>query len=242
KLIKGKQPKWYNKIRDLISRQENLSISEERVNLYIIINRTKNIIKGVWIQTNKELIGKVKSVKDNMVTLSHWNKEDNIIRDKYSECKSHIATKMTTGLIRKQIKNVTRLMVNQKKRIYKNLEEINKAFRMRKKKEEEYPKEIFMSKIEKKSWNYIKNFKNVEEILWKKHREIAHKKKREYEVIVKKANKEKKTNTSIIIIDKDGIEVIKIENETWLSEEKIEDALKEALEETEKDREMTMEE
>src|SRR6185312_9904753 len=66
-----------------------------------------------------------------------------------------------------------------------------------------------------------KNFRNIEQILLKKHEEIMYKKEVEYEVILKKRDRREETNPLVTILDKNKIEGITIENEYWLSEAKI---------------------
>ena len=83
------------------------------------------------------------------------------------------------------------------------------------------PREVFMSKQEKRAWRFIKNFRNIEQILLKKHEEIMYKKEVEYEVILKKRDKRKETNLIATILDKNKTEGIMIENEYWPSEAKI---------------------
>ncbi|CAG8821121.1 22071_t:CDS:1, partial [Gigaspora rosea] len=106
----------------------------------------------------------------------HWNIEGNNITEKCVGCIEHIATRTTAGTMMKLIKDVTPLTENHKRRIYGNIADIIMAFRRRKKQEERFAKEIFMSKSTIRSWRFIKNFRNMDKVLMKKHEEIGNKK------------------------------------------------------------------
>ncbi|CAG8821242.1 4289_t:CDS:1, partial [Gigaspora rosea] len=54
-----------------------------------------------------------------------------------------------------------------------------------------FAKEIFMSKSTIRSWRFIKNFRNMDEVLMMKHEEIGNKKEVEVEVIIEKTGKKK---------------------------------------------------
>ncbi|CAG8679296.1 1801_t:CDS:1, partial [Paraglomus brasilianum] len=74
-----------------------------------------------------------------------------------------------------------------------------------------------------RSWRFIKNFRNMDEVLMKKHEEIGNKKKVKVEVITQKTGKKKgeKSYLSAIILDTEQKIKFKIENIVWPSEEKL---------------------
>src|SRR6185437_2725075 len=146
KIIKGRQPKWFTEIKEIIREQENPSIENNGPNPFTVNKVSKgneSMLKGSWVQTNNGLIGRVLEVKENILRLSHWNVDKNIITGKCRGCLAHIATKTTTGLIRKKTQDVTRIIVNRKKKIYSNIEDISKAFKVKKKEEKIIPREVF---------------------------------------------------------------------------------------------------
>ena len=224
KIIKGKKPRWFEEMREAIQNQENPSVEGLELNPFTL-KETKEVElqNGKWVITREGMIGRIINVKNRRVNLSHWNIEGNNITEKCVGCIEHIATRTTAGTMTKLIKDVTPLTVNCKRRIYGNIADIIMAFRRRKKQEEGFAKEIFMSKSTIRSWRFIKNFRNMDEVLMKKHEEIGNKKEVEVEVITEKTGKKKgeKSYLSAIILDTEQKIKFKIENIVWPSKEKL---------------------
>ena len=137
----------------MIRDQEHPSREEPELNPFTLKEiKEEESQNGKWVITREGMIGRIINIKNRRINLSHWNIEGNRITEKCSGCVEHIATKTTAGTMTKSIKDVTILTVNRKRRIYGNIADIAAAFKKKKKYEEEFAREIFMSKSTIRSW------------------------------------------------------------------------------------------
>ncbi|CAG8742279.1 45117_t:CDS:2, partial [Gigaspora margarita] len=121
-----------------------------------------------------------------------WKNEGNNIMRACKGCDEHISNKLTKGVIKAKKKEITELMVNRKRLIYKKLEDIIRVFKLRRELKYEISQEEFMTKSQKKSWKFIKQFKNISEILWKKCEEMQRRDTYNYRIIERTKKKGKK--------------------------------------------------
>ncbi|CAG8799219.1 25623_t:CDS:1, partial [Gigaspora rosea] len=152
-IIKVKQLKWFTEIGRLIVEQDNPSIKEVRVNPFTIHEEEKKKkMRGNWVITSQGLVGRLREVKKEVALIRHWKMEGNKIMRACTGCGEHMSSKTAKGVMKVEEKAIIVLTVHRKRKIYEKTEDIEKAFKLKKKEKYEILREALMTKSQKKSW------------------------------------------------------------------------------------------
>ena len=111
------------------------------------------------------MVGKLRKVEDNIATIRHWHNEDNKITKACQGCEKHISTRTNAGIIKIHTRFLSGIIVNRKKEIYSNMQDIMRIFRLKKEETNFIPREPFISKKLLVSWKLTKAFTNIKEEL-----------------------------------------------------------------------------
>src|SRR6185437_13213731 len=154
------------------------------------------------------LVEKLRKVEDNIATIRHWHNEDNKITKACQEYEKHISTRMNAGIIKIHTRFLSGIIVNHKKEIYSNMQDIMRIFRLKKEETNFIPRELFISKKLLVSWKLTKAFTNIEEELWERIEKTGLVDLEEYEIVTNKGS-------SVNIQMKNKGEVIGLKVESW---------------------------
>jgi hypothetical protein len=161
KIIKGRKPRWFEAICTLITNNENPSLKLIIPNPFTIRCITNESWKeNKWVTNSVGLIGKVRKIEENLATLRHWYMEENQITRACNGCDEHISTRTNAGIIKIHTRFLSGIIVNGKKEIYSNIQDITRTFRIKKEEISIIPIEPF---IGKKTFNFLEFEENFHE-------------------------------------------------------------------------------
>ncbi|CAG8789758.1 43394_t:CDS:1 [Gigaspora margarita] len=96
------------------------------------------------------------------------------------------------GVMKVSRKAITKLTVNRKRRIYEKVKDIVRAFKLKRKEKYKILRKSFITKSQKKSWKFIKQFKNILETYKEKYEEMQKRDKYKYRIVEKIIKERKK--------------------------------------------------
>ena len=91
-------------------------------------------------------MGRVRKIEDNLVTIRHWHMEGNRITKACSGCNEHISSRTNAEVIKIHTCFLSEIIINKQKKIYSNIQDITKTFRIKKEEPNLIPREPFIGK------------------------------------------------------------------------------------------------
>src|SRR5260363_414253 len=163
KISKGREPRWFEEVCAQVMSNENPSLNLIVPNPFTIRSiKNETTIKNIWVTNNVELVGRVRKIEDNLVTIRHWHTEKNKITKACSGCNEHISSRTNAGVIKIHTRYLSEIVINRQKEIYSNIQDITKTFRIKKEGPNLIPREPFIEKKLLMQWKLTKMFTNIE--------------------------------------------------------------------------------
>src|SRR5260364_369978 len=215
KISKGREPRWFEEVCAQVMSNENPSLNLIVPNPFTIRSiKNETTIKNLWVTNNVGLVGRVRKIEDNLVTIRHWHKEENKITKACSGCNEHISSRTNAGVIKIHTRFLSEIVINRQKVIYSNIQDITKTFRIKKERPNLIPREPFIGKKLLTSWKLTKMFTNIENEIWKKIEKYGLGTEEEYEIVEEKRKEDKNESSSIFLQMRNNQESIQLRVES----------------------------
>src|SRR5260363_415432 len=216
KISKGREPGWFEEVCAQVMSNENPSLSLIVPNPFTIrIIKNETTINNRWVTNNVGLVGRVRKIEDNLVTIRHWHTEGNKITKACSGCNEHISSRTNAGVIKIHTRFLSGIVINKQKEIYSNIQDITRTFRIKKEESNQIPREPFIAKKLLTSWKMTKIFTNIENEIWKKIEKCGLGTEKEYEIVEEKRNEDKNERSMIFLQMRNNQEAIQLNVENW---------------------------